>query len=56
MNAALSDAVDWPHVLVVDDDDRLRALLCQFAATIGILVTEAANADEAHLPASRVCL
>ncbi|MFN5173743.1 MAG: response regulator [Holosporaceae bacterium] len=48
MNAALSDAVDWPHVLVVDDDDRLRALLCQLLQQSGFWVTEAANADEAH--------
>jgi two-component system phosphate regulon response regulator OmpR len=49
MDAALSDAVRWPHVLVVDDDDRLRALLSQLLQQSGFWVTEAANADQAHL-------
>ncbi len=37
-----------PHVLVVDDDTRLRDLLRQFLATNGYRVTTASNAAEAR--------
>ncbi|MBM3602576.1 MAG: response regulator transcription factor [Alphaproteobacteria bacterium] len=38
----------WPHVLVVDDDDRLRTLLGRLLVQSGFWVTEAANAAQAH--------
>lgn len=39
---------DKPHILVVDDDDRLRALLKQFLSEQGFMVTAAADAAEAR--------
>ena len=36
------------HLLVVDDDDRLRALLKQYLARAGFRVTVADNADGAR--------
>lgn len=36
------------HILVVDDDDKLRALLEQFLTRAGFLVSTAANAKEAR--------
>jgi len=36
------------HILVVDDDDRLRALLKKFLREQGFMVTAAADADEAR--------
>jgi two-component system phosphate regulon response regulator OmpR len=35
------------HILVVDDDDRLRALLVQYLSEQGHRVSEAANSEEA---------
>jgi len=37
-----------PHILVVDDDDRLRTLLKQFLSEQGFMVTAAADAAEAR--------
>src|SRR5688572_28617150 len=37
-----------PHILVVDDDDRLRALLKKFLREQGFMVTAAADAEEAR--------
>ncbi|MGE4063144.1 MAG: response regulator [Rhodospirillaceae bacterium] len=37
-----------PHILVVDDDTRLRALLKKFLRDSGYMVTAAANAAEAR--------
>ena len=37
-----------PHILVVDDDERLRALLTRFLSTNGFRVSAAANAAEAR--------
>src|SRR5689334_1354419 len=37
-----------PHILVVDDDDRLRELLRKFLSENGYLVTSAADAKEAR--------
>ncbi len=45
-NAALDD--DAAHVLVVDDDTRIRTLLKQFLAEQGFRVSTAANAAEAR--------
>ncbi|MBX8826116.1 response regulator transcription factor [Ochrobactrum sp. SFR4] len=42
----LSD--DAPHLLVVDDDTRIRSLLSQYLSTTGYRVTMAANAQEAR--------
>ena len=41
-------ADDLPHILVVDDDSRLRALLHRFLSENGFRVTEAGDADEAR--------
>jgi two-component system phosphate regulon response regulator OmpR len=45
-SAQLSD--DAPHVLVVDDDRRIRDLLSRFLLTEGFRVTTAESADEAR--------
>jgi DNA-binding response OmpR family regulator len=37
-----------PHILVVDDDERLRALLKQYLGENGFFVSTAANAKEAE--------
>lgn len=39
---------DAPHLLVVDDDTRIRSLLSQFLSTSGFRVTVAASAAEAR--------
>lgn len=39
---------DKPHILVVDDDDRLRALLKKFLSEQGFMVTAAESAAEAR--------
>ncbi len=39
---------DGPHLLVVDDDTRLRALLKRYLSDNGFRVTEAGNAAEAR--------
>ena len=44
--AALPD--DAPHLLVVDDDLRIRTLLTRYLAQAGYRVTAAANAAEAR--------
>lgn len=47
MLQAVSPALT-PHILVVDDDDRLRGLLHQFLSEKGFVVTTAAGAAEAR--------
>ena len=42
------NAPDNPHLLVVDDDARLRSLLQRFLSTNGFRVTAAADAAEAR--------
>lgn len=39
---------DKPHILVIDDDDRLRSLLSKYLSEQGFLVTAAASAAEAR--------
>ena len=39
---------ETPHLLVVDDDERLRALLQRYLSTNGFRVSAAANAAEAR--------
>ena len=39
---------DTPHILVVDDDDRLRDLLRRYLSDHGFLISTAANAAEAR--------
>ena len=39
---------DAPHLLVVDDDTRIRTLLKQFLSENGYRITVAGNADEAR--------
>ena len=36
------------HILVIDDDERLRILLCRFLEESGFRVTDAGNASEAR--------
>ncbi len=47
MMTALSPAL-MPHILVVDDDDRLRSLLRRYLAEQGFVVTTATNAADAN--------
>ena len=42
-----------PHILIVDDDERLRQLIGRFLREEGFRVTMAANADEARKPCRR---
>ncbi|HUO93792.1 MAG TPA: response regulator [Rhizomicrobium sp.] len=44
----MSAAADVPHLLVVDDDQRLRALLQKYLGANGFRVTAAADAEEAR--------
>ncbi|HTW33741.1 MAG TPA: response regulator [Rhizomicrobium sp.] len=44
----MSAAADNPHLLVVDDDQRLRALLQKYLSANGFRVSAAADADEAR--------
>jgi two-component system phosphate regulon response regulator OmpR len=46
--STLDATVDMPHVLVVDDDTRLRGLLNTFLSKSGFRVTTASNAAEAR--------
>jgi len=39
---------DMPHILVVDDDDRLRTLLAKYLGDNGFIVTAAGDAEEAR--------
>jgi len=45
---AATAPVPEPHILVVDDDDRLRALLARYLGANGFRVTTAANSAEAR--------
>ncbi|OJT97808.1 MAG: DNA-binding response regulator [Alphaproteobacteria bacterium 65-7] len=47
-NSALAAGGGEPHLLVVDDDERLRALLQRYLATNGYRVTAAPGAAEAR--------
>ncbi len=44
----LSASVNKPHILVVDDDDRLRSLLVKYLTDSGFLVTAADSAAAAR--------
>lgn len=44
----LSDLAQKPHVLIADDDERLRHLLSQFLRENGFLVTTATDAADAR--------
>jgi len=44
----VNSAVEDPHLLVVDDDDRLRQLLQKFLSSNGFRVSAAANAADAR--------
>jgi two-component system phosphate regulon response regulator OmpR len=44
----MSAALDNPHILVVDDDERLRALLQRYLSQNGFRVTAAPGAEEAR--------
>ena len=43
----MADGDNQEHILVIDDDDRLRDLLRRFLEESGFRVTDAANADDA---------
>src|SRR5688572_22958067 len=45
---AKTDPAYPPHILVVDDDTRLRTLLKKFLRESGYMVSVAGNADEAR--------
>ena len=45
---SIEAATDSPHLLVVDDDERLRALLQRYLSKSGFRVTAAADASEAR--------
>ena len=46
MNAAIEEHA--PHILIVDDDDRIRALLKRYLAENGLRVSTAKNGGEAR--------
>jgi two-component system phosphate regulon response regulator OmpR len=48
MFSALLQADKYPHILVVDDDERLRALLSRFLREQDFLVTTATDAADAR--------
>ena len=45
----MSDSEDRPHILVVDDDTRLRELLRKYLVDNGFMVTTARDAAEARI-------
>ena len=45
LNGVLDDA---PHILIVDDDTRIRTLLTEYLCQNGFRVTSAATAEEAR--------
>lgn len=47
-------SLDQPHILVVDDDDKLRKLLARYLGDHGYLVSTAANAAEARATLANV--
>ena len=47
MEKALFSEADKPHVLVVDDDDRIRSLLSRFLRDNGFVVATAKNGNDA---------
>jgi len=47
MEKALFSEADKPHVLVVDDDDRIRTLLTRFLRDNGFIVATAKHGDDA---------
>lgn len=47
MEKVLFSEADKPHVLVVDDDDRIRTLLSRFLRDNGFIVATAKNGDDA---------
>jgi len=47
LNSALA-SMEQPHLLVVDDDERIRSLLQRYLTTNGFRVSAAANAGEAR--------
>ncbi len=47
--------MDQPHILVVDDDDRLRSLLKTFLVSKGYHVTKAPDAETAHHLLTLLC-
>jgi two-component system, OmpR family, phosphate regulon response regulator OmpR len=47
-NMTASTFQEKPHILVVDDDDRLRALLKKFLSEQGFMVSAASDAEQAR--------
>ncbi|MAJ65417.1 MAG: DNA-binding response regulator [Alphaproteobacteria bacterium] len=48
MERAVTDIADIPHILVVDDDTRLRKLLSRYLGENGFRVTTAESAEQAR--------
>ncbi len=48
MERAVTDIADIPHILVVDDDTRLRKLLSRYLGENGFRVTTADSAEQAR--------
>jgi two-component system, OmpR family, phosphate regulon response regulator OmpR len=48
MNNAINILHSIPHILVVDDDEKLRKLLARYLNEQGLVVTCAANAEDAR--------
>ena len=48
MNNDLTQLSEMPHVLVVDDDRRLRSLLKDYLSETGFLVSAAESAGDAR--------
>lgn len=44
-----------PHILIVDDDDRIRTLLYRFLSENGYRVSTADNAREAQASSTACC-
>jgi two-component system phosphate regulon response regulator OmpR len=45
----MANNINLPHVLVIDDDDRLRELLVKYLSENGFLVVAAKNAQDARI-------
>ncbi len=52
--SAFEMSIDQPHILVVDDDDKLRKLLARYLSEHGYLVATAANAADARAKLANV--
>ncbi|MBT8472007.1 MAG: response regulator [Marinicaulis sp.] len=49
MNTAAPNSDNTPHILIVDDDDRIRSLIKRYLSENGYLTSAAENAQEARV-------